>query len=89
MAKRVKLPANSWPHSELGEDKVVGQLEVAEDVLVVRAGLICRDHATVHNLELAILYECLDFCLLSTCQFSVVTLEECDVSHGVGVGRVF
>ena len=61
MAKSIKLPPDRRPSAKLLPDPVMSLLKVPQHVSVVRTCLICRDHASMDDIDLAIPDESLDF----------------------------
>ena len=61
MAKSIKLPPDRRPGAKLLPDPVMSLLKVPQHVSVVRTCLICRDHASMDDIDLAIPDESLDF----------------------------
>ena len=85
MSKWIQLPANLWSNSELAPEKLMRLLKVANHVQVVRAGLIRRNHASMHYLQLTAGDQFFDLILVWSGKVLIVAFRERDITHCVGV----
>ena len=60
-------------------------LEITDDVIIVRAGLVWRDEPTVHEMDLTMLYKIADPLLSIVILTVVVLAKEGDVTYRVDV----
>ena len=66
----------------------MSKFKIPDNICVVGASLICRDHASMHNLQLAIPNKPLDLFLLLWTNCCVVASKERDIAYGVRVHGV-